>query len=264
MEKSTLIGLALGVISVVVGMLLKGAGLGSLVNPAAYLIIFVGTAASLFIAFPMNEMGRFPKLMKIALFGQQQLSKVEILRLFTEWAGVTRREGLLALEGKIEEVREPFLRNGLRLIIDGNDHDFLEAVLEQEVHLMEERHKSGALVFAQAGTYAPTLGVLGAVIGLVAALGNLSDIEKLGHSIAAAFIATLLGIFSGYVLWHPIANKLKRLSKQEAETKSMIIEGLLGIQSGLSSTAVSQKLIIYLSLTERSKVGNIEGVGGNG
>ncbi len=252
LEKSTFIGLGLGLGSVVVGMLMKGAGLGSLVNPAAYLIIFVGTAASLMIAFPMNEIKKFPKLMKIAFFGQQQIEKTEVLRLLSEWAAITRREGLLALEGKIEDVQEPFLRNGMRLIIDGNDHDFVHDVLAEEVHMTEERHKMGALIFAQAGTYAPTLGVLGAVIGLVAALGNLSDIEKLGHSIAAAFIATLLGIFSGYVLWHPIANKLKRFSKQEMETKAMMIEGLLSIQAGISTTAIQQKLSAYLSPAQRS------------
>ncbi|MBU6145328.1 MAG: flagellar motor stator protein MotA [Paenibacillaceae bacterium] len=252
MEKSTFIGLALGFIAIIVGMLFKGASLSSLVNPAAYLIIFVGTAASLFIAFPMNEISKFPKLMKIALFGQQRIAKIEVMRLFVEWAAITRREGLLALEGKIDEVTEPFLKNGLRLIIDGNDHDFVSDVLSEEIHLTEERHKMGALVFAQAGTYAPTLGVLGAVIGLVAALGNLSDIEKLGHSIAAAFIATLLGIFSGYVLWHPIANKLKRISKQEMETKTMMTEGILGIQAGLSAIALGQKLAVFLTPQERT------------
>lgn len=252
MEKSTFIGLALGFIAIIVGMLFKGASLSSLVNPAAYLIIFVGTAASLFIAFPMNEISKFPKLMKIALFGQQRIAKIEVMRLFVEWAAITRREGLLALEGKIDEVTEPFLKNGLRLIIDGNDHDFVSDVLSGEIHLTEERHKMGALVFAQAGTYAPTLGVLGAVIGLVAALGNLSDIERLGHSIAAAFIATLLGIFSGYVLWHPIANKLKRISKQEMETKTMMTEGILGIQAGLSAIALGQKLAVFLTPQERT------------
>jgi chemotaxis protein MotA len=253
MEKSSIIGIVLALISVCVGMVLKGAALINLVNnPAAYLIIFGGTAASLYIAFPMSEMKRFPKLMKIAFVGQKLTSKKDIIRMFTEWATITRREGLLALEGKIDEIEEPFLRNGMRMIIDGNDHDFVHDVLMEELHAVEERHKAGALLFTQAGTYAPTLGVLGAVIGLIAALGNLSDIEKLGHSISAAFIATLLGIFTGYVLWHPIANKLKRFSKQEIELKTMMVEGLLSIQSGVSTTAINQKLSVFLSPAERA------------
>jgi chemotaxis protein MotA len=253
MDKSTIIGLVLAVISVCVGMMLKGAALINLVNnPAAYLIIFGGTAASIFIAFPMSEVKKFPKLMKIAIVGQKLIPKTEVIRMFMGWATITRREGLLALEGKVDEIEEPFLRNGMRMIIDGNDQDFVHDVLMEELHSIEERHKAGALIFTQSGTYAPTLGVLGAVIGLIAALGNLSDIEKLGHSISAAFIATLLGIFTGYVLWHPIANKLKRLSKHEIELKTMMIEGLLSIQSGVSTVAINQKLSVYLTPTERA------------
>lgn len=253
MEKSTIIGLILAFTALCVGMVLKGADLINLVNnPAAYMIIFVGTAAAICIAFPMAELKKIPKLLKIAILGQQLTSKSEVIRMFMEWATITRREGLLALEGKVDEIEDPFLRNGMRMIIDGNDQDFVQDVLLEELHSTEDRHRAGALIFTQAGTYAPTLGVLGAVVGLIAALGNLSDIEKLGHSIAAAFIATLLGIFSGYVLWHPIANKLKRFSKQEIELKTMMVEGLLSIQSGVSTVAINQKLSVYLTPTERA------------
>jgi chemotaxis protein MotA len=251
MEKSTIIGLVLGVAAVCVGMMLKGAALINLVNPAAFIIIFVGTAASLLIGFPMSEIAKFPKLLKIAFVGQRLTPKSQIIALFMEWATITRREGLLALESRVEDIDDLFLRNGMRMIIDGNDQDFVHDVLLEEIHATEERHKAGALIFTQAGTYAPTLGVLGAVIGLIAALGSLTDIDKLGHSIAAAFIATLLGIFTGYVLWHPIANKLKRLSKHEILLKTMMVEGLLSIQSGVSTIAIQQKLSVYLTPTER-------------
>jgi chemotaxis protein MotA len=236
-------------------MALKGAALSNLVNLPAYLIIFGGTAASLFIAFPMSEIAKFPTLMKLIFIQPKLITKREIIDIFVDWATVTRREGLLALESKVEEINDPFLKNGMRMIIDGNDQDFVHDVLMEDISAMEERHKTGALIFTQAGTYAPTLGVLGAVVGLVAALGNLSDIEKLGHSIAAAFIATLLGIFTGYVLWHPIANKLKRMSKREAEIKLMMVEGLLSIQSGVSTIAISQKLSVFLSPRERVVAG---------
>ncbi|MBJ8191781.1 MotA/TolQ/ExbB proton channel family protein, partial [Bacillus cereus] len=133
-------------------------------------------------------------------------------------------------------------RGGMRMIIDGNDQEFVRDVLMEDINATEDRHRSGALIFSQAGMYAPTLGVLGAVVGLIAALADLSDMEKLSHAIAAAFIATLLGIFTGYVLWHPMSNKLKRLSKKEVELKLMMVEGLLSIQSGISTIAISQKL----------------------
>ena len=106
-------------------------------------------------------------------------------------------------------------------------------------------------MFTQAGTYAPTLGVLGAVVGLIAALGNLNDIDKLGHSIAAAFVATILGIFTGYVLWHPFANKLKIISEHEVSQKRMIIEGILSLQAGDSPTAIEAKLMVFIPQTER-------------
>jgi chemotaxis protein MotA len=260
MEKSTVIGIVLGFIAVGVGMVIKGANLMTLINPAAFLIIFVGTAASLFIGFPMSEIKAFPKLMKIVFSEQKLIPKKDVIDMFSEWAAITRREGLLALESRVEEINDDFLKGGMRMIIDGNDQDFVRDVLMEDIAAMEERHKTGALIFSQAGTYAPTLGVLGAVVGLIAALGNLADIEALGHSIAAAFVATLLGIFSGYVLWHPIANKLKRMSKKEVEIRMMMVEGLLSIQSGVSTIAISQKLTVFLSPGERKAEG--EGIEG--
>ena len=254
MEKSTVVGIILGFGALIVGMIFKGANPVSILqNPAAIIIILVGTAASISIGFPGSELKKIPKLFSILFKKQKLLAKTEIIRLFMDWASITRREGLLALESKVEEIDDAFLRNGMRMIIDGNDQDFVRDVLLEEIHAIEDRHKSGALIFTQAGTYAPTLGVLGAVIGLVAALGNLSDMEVLAHSIAGAFIATLLGIFTGYVLWHPFANKLKQLSRKEVEMKMMMIEGLLSIQSGVSTIAISQKLSVFLTPTERAQ-----------
>ncbi|WP_010492683.1 flagellar motor stator protein MotA [Paenibacillus elgii] len=253
MEKSTIIGIILAIIAVGVGMVLKGASLSALVNPAAILIIFVGTAAALFIGFSLEEMKLFPKLMKIVFTEQKTISKMELIDMFTDWVAITRREGLLAMESKVEEIPDPFLRNGMRMIIDGNDQEFVHDVLMEDIHTMQERHRTGAQIFTQAGTYAPTLGVLGAVVGLIAALSNLSEIEALGHLISAAFVATLLGIFSGYVLWHPIANKLKQKSKKEVELRLMMVEGLLSIQTGISATAVQQKLMVFIPTSQREK-----------
>ncbi|MCR8630686.1 MULTISPECIES: flagellar motor stator protein MotA [Paenibacillus] len=261
MEKSTIIGIILAIISIGVGMVLKGASLVALANPAAILIIFGGTAASLFIGFSLEEMKKFPKLLKMTFTEQKLISKLDLVNMFVEWVSITRREGLLALESKVDEIENAFLRNGLRLIIDGNDEDFVRDVLLEDISTMEDRHRNGALIFTQAGTYAPTLGVLGAVVGLIAALGNLNEIEALGHLISAAFVATLLGIFTGYVLWHPIANKLKQKSKKEVEIKMMMVEGILSIQSGISAVAVRQKLMVFIPTSQRdSETAANEGV----
>ncbi|MDT8899911.1 flagellar motor stator protein MotA [Anaeroselena agilis] len=251
MEKSTIIGLILGITAISVGMVLKGANLSALINPAAVLIIFVGTAACLLNGFPMERIKIFPKLVKMLFVKPVLMPHGEILRLFIELSQLARREGLLALEPGLEEIKDPFLKEGLTMVIDGMDPDLVVDVLGLDIQQMEERHRTGALIFSQAGMYAPTLGVLGAVVGLVAALGNLDDIEKLGHSIAAAFIATLFGIFTGYVIWHPFSNKLKLMSKEEVELKKMMLEGILSLQAGDNPATLEAKLRVFVPQSKR-------------
>lgn len=254
METSTIIGLVLGLAAVLVGMVLKGASLAALINPAAFMIIIVGTAACLLNGFSLDHIKKFPVLLRKLFKKPELFPKPELLKMFVELSQTARREGILALESRVSDITDPFLRNGLSMVIDGLDPDFVSDVLDAEIQGMEERHRDGALIFSQAGTYAPTLGVLGAVVGLIAALGNLDDIEKLGHSIAAAFIATLLGIFTGYVLWHPFANKLKMISKKEVEVKKMMIEGILSLQAGDSPTAIEAKLVVFIPQNERAQL----------
>lgn len=259
MEISTILGLVFGLVAVLWGMVLKHAPLESLNNPAAYVIIFLGTAASVFMAFPMSDIKTIPKLFKLLFIQQKMVQKSDLITMFMEWASITRREGLLALESKVDEIEDDFLRNGMRMIIDGNDQEFVRDVLMEDIHATEDRHKAGALIFSQAGMYAPTLGVLGAVVGLIAALADMSDMDVLAHAIAGAFIATLLGIFTGYVMWHPMSNKLKRISKKEIQIRLMMVEGLLSIQSGVSTIAINQKLSVFLTPLERAKLSSKEG-----
>src|SRR5699024_1707686 len=194
---------------------LKGVSQLALLNPGALLIIFVGTADSLCIAFLGSTLKDIPALIKIIFQDEKQQRIQDIIGIFTKFTTVTRHEGLLALESQLDEVDDAFLASGLQLAVDGQTPEFIRDVMLEKIDAMDERHQEGAAVFSQAGTYAPTLGVLGAVIGLIAALGDMSDIEALGHAISAAFIATLFGIFTGYVLWHPFSNKLREKSKQE-------------------------------------------------
>ncbi|TDQ37445.1 flagellar motor stator protein MotA [Aureibacillus halotolerans] len=254
MDKASLVGIVLGLVAVLVGMFMKGVSLDVLINPAAVLIIIVGTAAAVCIAFPTNEIKKVPKLFGILFKEQQIMSPAEVIALFSSWTETARKEGLLLLEGRMQELNDTFLKNGMQMAIDGKNSDYIRDVLSEEVDAMEERHLGNAQIFSQAGMYAPTLGVLGAVIGLISALGNMSDIDKLGAAISAAFVATLMGIFSGYVLWHPFANKLKQKSKQEIRVKQMMIEGILSLLEGESPKALEQKLSSYLSEKERTTV----------
>jgi chemotaxis protein MotA len=250
---SSIIGILLALLAIGYGMFLKGAPMGALLNPAAYLIIFGGTIAAVTIAFPFSELKKFPLVLKIALFEPKLPPNAERISSLVACAEIAKKEGILALEEMADSTTDPFFKKGLEMVIDGHEIGFIEEVLLDEVAAIDKRHKAGALLFSQAGTYAPTLGVLGAVIGLIASLGNLNDVAKLGHSISAAFIATLLGIFSGYVLWHPIANKLKRLSKQEQEFKILTIEGLLAVYQGVSPGALEKKLTVYIAPKDRKK-----------
>lgn len=251
MDKTSLFGIILGIAVLVGGMILKGSDPSALINPAAIVIIFVGTFAALLNAFPMNELKRIPALFKVLFTDSKLITVKELIPVFTEWANIARREGLLALEEQTEKVEDPFLQRGLKMVVDGQSPDLIRDMMEEEIAAMEERHELGAKIFSQAGTYAPTLGVLGAVVGLVAALGHLEDVALLGKSISAAFIATLFGIFSGYVLWHPFANKLKRKSQQEASIKQIMVEGLLAVQEGIPSRLVEEKMLTYLPANER-------------
>lgn len=253
MNKASVIGIVLALIAVFVGMVLKGASLSSLANPAALLIIILGTIATLFIGFEMEEIKKIPKLFKIAFTSKTLPSKHVLVDQFMELGTLSRREGLLALESQMEKMEDPFMKLGLQMVLDGSDQEFVQDVLMEEVNALEERHRNGALIFTQAGTYAPTLGVLGAVVGLIAALSNLNEVEKLGHLISAAFVATLLGIFTGYVLWHPIANKLKQISKKEVEIRLMMIEGILSVQAGISVAIIKQKLSVFIPPAERGR-----------
>lgn len=249
-DLATIIGLVMAIISVGVAMVLKGAKLEVLVNPAAFLIIFAGTLAVLFVAFPLRQMQYFPQLLKIAFLGRSFPDRCDLIRQLVGYATMVRREGLLSLDREIDTTEDPFLKKAMILITSSSSTEDLERILEADLEAMKERHRVGASMFSQAGTYAPTLGVLGAVVGLIAALGNLNDIEKLGHSIAAAFVATLMGIFTGYVVWHPLANKMKNFSRIEVELKELALVGFCCIQRGDNAIMIEQELLAHLSESE--------------
>src|SRR5699024_5027918 len=142
------------------------------------------------------------------------------------------------------------LNSGLQMAIDGQNPDFIRDVLLEKIEAMEERHEEGALLFSQAGTYAPTLGVLGAVVGLIAALGSMDNMDVLGAAISAAFIATLMVSLTGYVVWHSIANKLKQKSKAEVRVKNVVVDGIASITAGESPAVIRDKLSYFLSSKE--------------
>lgn len=252
MDLFLIIGVFAGFFAVVGGMIVKGANVGVLMNPAAAIIIIVGTTAAVMNSFPKNEFLRIPKLFGVLFTNKAVVHPMEIIQKILEMAQRARKDGLLSLEQDINTINNEFMKKGLGLIVDGMEKEYIVEVMSYEIDSMEERHRAGAQIFTSAGSYAPTLGVLGAVIGLIGALGNLNDVEKLGHMIAAAFVATLYGIFIGYVICHPFATRLKRKSQDELSNMRIIVEGVLSIQAGENPKSIEVKLVGLLEPKKRT------------
>lgn len=254
MELSTVAGVIIGVIAVVGAMIFKGISFDVFLNPAALFVIFVGTIASVLNSFPGKNLKSVGALFKVLFTQQKGMEPVEIIKLMVGLSVDARREGLLALEGKIDSIEDPFIKKGLRLVVDGMGDEIITDILGAEIAAMEERHETNASIFSSAGAYAPTLGVLGAVFGLIAAMSHIDNTEEMAHAISAAFIATILGIWTGYVLWNPFAKKLKVKSKEEVLLKRMAVEGMLSLRSGDSPATLQEKLISVLPQSEQEKI----------
>jgi len=254
MELTSLIGVIVGFAAVIGAMMFKGISFTVLLNPAAIFVIFVGTAATILISFPGENLKILGALFKILFTKQKTISDVEIIDLMIELSTKAKRDGLLSLESKVAEIEDPFIRKGIQMVIDGTEETIVEEILENEIAAMEKRHETNASIFSSAGMYAPTLGVLGAVFGLIAAMSHIDDTEKMAEAIAAAFVATILGIFTGYVLWNPFAKKLKVKSQKEVRLKEMVIIGLKSIQQGDAPFMLKDKLLATLPASKQKKI----------
>lgn len=254
MEITTLLGVIVGFVAVIGAMIFKHISFTVFLNPAAFFVIFVGTAATILNSYPAENLKSLGSLFRILFTKQKGISELEVIRLMIELSTLTRKEGLLALESQMDNIEDPFIRKGLRMVVDGMGEDVIADILGAEVSAMEERHETNASIFSSAGMYAPTLGVLGAVFGLIAAMSHIDDTDAMAEAIAAAFIATILGIFTGYVLWNPFAKKLKVKSHEEVLVKGIVIEGILSLQKGDSPVMIQEKLISVLSQSKQEKI----------
>ncbi len=261
MDIFLIIGVITGLLAIVVGMIVKGADVAVLLNPAAAIIILVGTAAAVMNSYPRKEFLNLPKLFGVLFREKKQAEPHELIKQLADLSQMSRKEGLLSLEPVIEKTENQFLKKGLTMLVDGTEQQVIRDILSIEIESLEERHRLGAAYFTSAGGAAPTLGVLGAVVGLIGALGNLNDTEKLGHMIAGAFVATLYGIFFGYVIFHPFASRLKRKSHEEVEGMTIILEGVLSIQAGEHPKSIETKLIGMLSPVARKQYEKESGEG---
>lgn len=254
MDPATLIGVLVGLVIIVVANVMEGGNPMSLLLVPPMLLVFgttlMVTMAGGTIPDAKNALGS----LKTAFTGKVRPAG-DVVPMVVALAEKARREGLLALEEELKTVDDPFLVKGVTLAIDGTDPDEVRDILEAEVHATKAQGKHSAKFFADAGAYAPTIGIIGTVMGLVHVLENLAQPEELGHLIAAAFIATLWGVMSANVIWLPIGNRLKRLTELEAARMDLIIEGVAAIQAGSNPRIIAQKLTSLLPAGEQPSDG---------
>ena len=250
MKAATAIGIGVAFGSLMLSSMMDGTSPASFINIPALLIIIGGTAGVTLASVGMPGMKKVPSLYKLVISAEPPDLRGQLDRLVA-LADKARREGLLALDAQLGDIEDPFTRNALQLVVDGTDPEMVHAILEAEIDGMAARHEAGAAPFEKAGGFAPTMGIIGTVLGLVHVLQNLAAPSTLGPSISAAFIATLMGVGAANVIFLPIANRLKAISGEEAELRMMTVEGILSIQAGDNPRLVSEKLMSYVPPAER-------------
>jgi len=241
MDLTTIGGIVLAVGLILLGQALEGGHVGSILQATAALIVFGGTIGATMVAFPTKDFVRGLKMARLA-FGNPRHDLGALTARIVEFASVARRDGVLALEGRLPEIEDPFLRRALQFAVDGVDGEVTRDSLETAIEAEFQENAVGAKVWESMGGYAPTIGILGAVLGLIHVMENLNDPSKLGGGIATAFVATVYGVGSANILFLPMANKLKRKLTLEKERKTIIAEGVLSIQEGLNPRVLEEKL----------------------
>lgn len=245
MDIMTPAGLFFAAACLIVGFLLEGGHVSALLAPSAFLIVVGGTLGATAVAFSTAEVLMVPTLIKTAIT-KKLPDFSETIGLIVGLSEKARREGLLYLDSQLDTIKDPFLRKAMQLVVDGTDPEMVRSILETEVYASYERHQVGVHIFESAGGYAPTMGIIGTVMGLVHVLGNLSDPDSLGPAIAMAFIATLYGVGSANIFWLPIGGKLKNLSKKELVLREMMIEGILALQAGYNPVIIRERLNAFI------------------
>ncbi|HVX32125.1 MAG TPA: flagellar motor protein [Solirubrobacterales bacterium] len=263
MKASTAIGIGLACVGLLMGATMEGSQIGSFIDPPAILIVFGGTLGATLASTSTESIKRIPGLYKRAMSAQQHdlAGRVALLVSLAEKA---RREGLLALESGVEDLDDEFTRKGLQLVVDGTEPEVILQVLENEIDGASGRAAADRAIFEKAGGFAPTMGILGTVLGLVHVLQNLDQPSTLGPAISGAFIATLYGVASANVVFLPVASKLQSIADAETSLRELTIEGLLAIQAGDNPRVVGDKLEAFVPPEERRAVKAAEAPAGKG
>jgi chemotaxis protein MotA len=245
MDRLSVIGVVLAIGALLGGSVLKGAGLSSLWSPAAFVIVILGTLAAILLQTPMTTFRRALRIVRW-VFRPPAHDRSAIITQLVGWSTMARKQGLLALEAEVAQQNDPFLRKGLQMVVDGVAPESIRQMLEIELYGQNHRDLAAAKVWEGMGIYSPTLGIIGAVLGLIAVMKNLADPSKLGHGIAAAFTATIYGIGAANLVLLPMATKLKGLIQDQASEREMVVEGLIAIAQGENPRNIETRLNGYI------------------
>lgn len=245
MDKLTLLGLFIGFVGIGAGQLVEGGTLSILFQINAFLIVFGGTLGAVMVQSPFRVFSMAMRMLGW-IFVQPKIDEHALIRKIIEWSLISRRAGMLALEPQIAEVEDPFMNKGLQLLVDGASPEKIREVMDVEIHRWEQLRWQSARVWEAAGGYSPTIGIIGAVLGLMHVMQNLADPGKLGSGIAVAFVATIYGVAFANLLFLPIANKLKGIIMHQTDTHQMIVDGLMAIASGENPRLIETKLQGYI------------------
>jgi chemotaxis protein MotA len=245
MDIATIIGIILGFGAVIGGQILEGGHISALLQPTAFLIVAGGTCGATFVSFPLHGILQAVKDIRKVVF-PSQASHEAIIKDMIGYAAKARKNGLISLEQETQTIKDSFTKKGVSMVVDGIDPQKFREAMEIELNTFEEHAKLSAEVFESAGGFAPTIGIIGAVLGLIHVMENLSDASKLGGGIAVAFVATIYGLMIANIICIPLGTKLKHRIKEEMLLKEMVIEGLIAIQNGENPHFIEQRLRSYL------------------
>ena len=255
MDRGTAIGLGVALVAILGAAVVEAGSIGilfALLNLPSAMIVFGGTLGTVLVAFPLDRVSKLGKVLGVA-FRQEPISERDLVNLFVRLSERARREGLLALEADAAEIHDQAIQKGVLLVVDGTDPELVREIMEADVQAMSERHEGKFAMFEAAGGFAPTMGIIGTVMGLVNVLSHLDKPDELGKSIATAFIATLYGVLSANVFWLPVGQRLKQRNKEEVARRLLAVEGVLAVQAGDNPRVVREKLEAFLPLALRGE-----------
>lgn len=250
MDLATVAGMILGVGAIIVAYLMEGGSLAAIFQLPAVLLVIFGTFGAGMITTSIGTVRLIPEYLRIAFRGQT-IDVRETIERMVHLAERARREGILGLEAYLPQAPNAFFRKSLQLLIDGTEVIVLRGILETELSYMEERHRRGIELFRKMGGFAPTLGIIGTVLGLIHTLANTMDTTRMASGIASAFIATLWGVCSANLFFLPVSDKLRHRHLEEMANHELVLEGVIAIQSGDNPRVIRTKLLSFLNPHER-------------